>query len=41
MADKIAVQELKKLEIELFTCNSKIGVCAKCYGMKLSYRQRN
>ena len=42
MADKIADSGVKEVKIRsVFTCNSKIGVCAKCYGMNLATAQKN
>ena len=41
MADKIADSGVKEVKIRsVFTCNSKIGVCAKCYGMNLATAQK-
>ena len=41
MADKIADSGVKEVRIRsVFTCNSKIGVCAKCYGMNLATAQK-
>ena len=41
LAEKIASTGIKKVKIRsVFTCNSKIGVCAKCYGMNMATAQK-
>ena len=41
LAEKIANSGIKKVKIRsVFTCNSKIGVCAKCYGMNMATAQK-
>ena len=41
MAEKIEKAGVKKVKIRsVFTCNSKIGVCAKCYGMNMATAQK-
>ncbi|SHE46297.1 DNA-directed RNA polymerase subunit beta' [Clostridium fallax] len=37
MAEKVEAAGVKKVKIRsVFTCNSKFGVCAKCYGMDMA-----
>ena len=37
LAEKISNSGIKKVKIRsVFTCNSKVGVCAKCYGMNMA-----
>lgn len=41
MADKITAAGVKKVKIRsVFTCNCKVGVCAKCYGMNMATAQK-
>ncbi|GAA0779672.1 DNA-directed RNA polymerase subunit beta' [Clostridium subterminale] len=41
MAEKVEKARVKKIKIRsVFTCNSKIGVCAKCYGMNMATAQK-
>lgn len=41
MAEKVEKAGVKKVKIRsVFTCNSKIGVCAKCYGMNMATAQK-
>ena len=41
MAEKIEKAGIKKVKIRsVFTCNSKVGVCAKCYGMNMATAQK-
>ena len=41
MAEKVEKAGIKKVKIRsVFTCNSKIGVCAKCYGMNMATAQK-
>ncbi|WP_346937508.1 DNA-directed RNA polymerase subunit beta' [Clostridium sp.] len=41
MAEKVEKAGVKKIKIRsVFTCNSKIGVCAKCYGMNMATAQK-
>lgn len=41
MADRVEKAGVKKVKIRsVFTCNSKIGVCAKCYGMNMATAQK-
>ncbi|GIM30621.1 DNA-directed RNA polymerase subunit beta' [Clostridium polyendosporum] len=41
MADKVIAAGVKKVKIRsVFTCKSKIGVCAKCYGMNMATAQK-
>ncbi|WP_346887981.1 DNA-directed RNA polymerase subunit beta' [Clostridium sp. UBA1056] len=40
-AEKVEKAGVKKVKIRsVFTCNSKIGVCAKCYGMNMATAQK-
>ena len=40
-AEKIEKLGVKKVKIRsVFTCNAKIGVCAKCYGMNMATAQK-
>ncbi len=41
MAEKVEKAGVKKVKIRsVFTCNAKIGVCAKCYGMNMATAQK-
>jgi len=41
IAEKVEKAGVKKVKIRsVFTCNSKIGVCAKCYGMNMATAQK-
>ncbi|MDD7796437.1 DNA-directed RNA polymerase subunit beta' [Clostridium sp. 'White wine YQ'] len=41
LAEKIVKAGVKKVKIRsVFTCKSKIGVCAKCYGMNMATGQK-
>ena len=41
MADRVEKAGVKKVKIRsVFTCNSKIGVCSKCYGMNMATAQK-
>ncbi len=41
LANKVEKAGVKKVKIRsVFTCNSKIGVCAKCYGMNMATAQK-
>ena len=41
MADRITAAGVKKVKIRsVFTCNCKVGVCAKCYGMNMATAQK-
>ena len=41
LAEKVESTGLKKIKIRsVFTCKSKIGVCAKCYGMNMATAQK-
>ena len=41
MAEEVAKAGVKKVKIRsVFTCNCKIGVCAKCYGMNMATAQK-
>ena len=41
LAERIEKSGVQKVKIRsVFTCNSKIGVCAKCYGMNMATAQK-
>jgi DNA-directed RNA polymerase subunit beta' len=41
LAEKVEKAGVKKVKIRsVFTCNAKIGVCAKCYGMNMATAQK-
>ena len=41
LAEKVSDAGVKKVKIRsVFTCNCKIGVCAKCYGMNMATGQK-
>ncbi|HCO74469.1 MAG TPA: DNA-directed RNA polymerase subunit beta' [Clostridium sp.] len=41
IAEKVEKAGVKKVKIRsVFTCNAKIGVCAKCYGMNMATAQK-
>ncbi|MBU5455707.1 DNA-directed RNA polymerase subunit beta' [Caproiciproducens sp. MSJ-32] len=41
MSEKIPTLGIKKVKIRsVFTCKSKVGVCAKCYGMNMATAQK-
>ncbi|ASW42148.1 DNA-directed RNA polymerase subunit beta' [Clostridium isatidis] len=41
MSEKISALGIKKVKIRsVFTCKSKVGVCAKCYGMNMATAQK-
>ncbi|MEG2741951.1 MAG: DNA-directed RNA polymerase subunit beta', partial [Clostridium sp.] len=41
MAEKVEKAGVKKVKIRsVFTCNAKIGVCARCYGMNMATAQK-
>ena len=41
VAEKVVAAGVKKATIRsVFTCNSKIGVCSKCYGMNMATAQK-
>ncbi|MDC4427245.1 DNA-directed RNA polymerase subunit beta', partial [Acinetobacter baumannii] len=41
MAEKVAATGIKKVKIRsVFTCNCKVGVCSKCYGMNMATAQK-
>ena len=41
LADKVEKSGVKKVKIRsVFTCNARVGVCAKCYGMNMATAEK-